>query len=154
LARSLRLAQNGHLLAAAHVPASAVERDGLEKQKIALEKTNQALTAKINQLGDTVDKLTEMGQTKSSFPELVRMDALQREDRRRDPSRATSAEHSSEVRRYALRGFLVYSPLPPRYMSEPVDQGAKAGLCGPLQTRASDGNSSFELGPGQVPRTF
>ena len=57
------------------VRVGAVERDGLEKQKIALEKTNQALTAKINQLGDTVDKLTEIGQTKTSFPELVRMDA-------------------------------------------------------------------------------
>lgn len=53
----------------------AVEREGLEKQKIALEKTNQALSAKINQLGETVDKLTEVGQTKTSFPELVRMDA-------------------------------------------------------------------------------
>ena len=60
------------------VRVGAVERDGLEKQKFALEKTNQALTAKINQLGDTVDKLTEMGQTKSSFPELVRMDADER----------------------------------------------------------------------------
>ncbi len=57
------------------VRVGAVERDGLEKQKIALEKTNQALSAKINQLGDTVDKLTEIGQTKTSFPELVRMDA-------------------------------------------------------------------------------
>ncbi|MBK7616723.1 MAG: AAA family ATPase [Burkholderiales bacterium] len=57
------------------VRVGAVERDGLEKQKIALEKTNQALTAKINQLGDTVDKLAEIGQTKTSFPELVRMDA-------------------------------------------------------------------------------
>lgn len=57
------------------VRVGAVERDGLERQKIALEKTNQALSAKINQLGETVDKLTEVGQTKTSFPELVRMDA-------------------------------------------------------------------------------
>ena len=52
----------------------AVEREGLEKQKFALEKTNQALATKLNQLGETVDKLSEVGQVKSSFPELVRMD--------------------------------------------------------------------------------
>jgi hypothetical protein len=57
------------------IRVGAIERDGLERQKIALEKTNQALSAKINQLGETVDKLTEAGQTKTSFPELVRMDA-------------------------------------------------------------------------------
>ncbi|GHT94624.1 hypothetical protein AGMMS49545_16210 [Betaproteobacteria bacterium] len=51
------------------------DKENLEKEKRALEKHNQILSARLNDLGETVDDLTRDQQSEQAFPEMVWMDS-------------------------------------------------------------------------------
>lgn len=51
------------------------DKENLEKEKRALEKNNQILTARLNDLGKTVDDLTQSQQSEKPFPQLAWMDS-------------------------------------------------------------------------------
>jgi hypothetical protein len=50
------------------------DKQNLEKEKRALEKNNQILTSRLNDLGKTVDDLTQAQQAEKPFPQLSGMD--------------------------------------------------------------------------------
>ncbi|NGM87471.1 AAA family ATPase [Parapusillimonas sp. SGNA-6] len=50
------------------------DKENLEKEKRALEKNNQILTARLNDLGKTVDDLTQSQQFEKPFPQMSWMD--------------------------------------------------------------------------------
>jgi hypothetical protein len=50
------------------------DKQNLEKEKRALEKNNQILSARLNDLGKTVDDLTQAQQAEKPFPQLSGMD--------------------------------------------------------------------------------
>jgi len=50
------------------------DKESLEKEKRALEKSNQILSTRLNDLGKTVDDLTNAQQADKPFPQLSRMD--------------------------------------------------------------------------------
>lgn len=50
------------------------DKENLEKEKRALEKINQILSARLNDLGKTVDDLTQSQQSDKPFPEMAWMD--------------------------------------------------------------------------------
>lgn len=56
------------------------DKENLEKEKRALEKNNQILSARLNDLGKTVDDLTQSQQSEKPFPQLSWMDAAETKD--------------------------------------------------------------------------
>ena len=51
------------------------DKESLEKEKRALEKNNQILSARLNDLGKTVDDLTQSQQSEKPFPQMTWMDS-------------------------------------------------------------------------------
>lgn len=51
------------------------DKENLEREKRALEKNNQILSAKLNDLGKTVDDLTQSQQSEKPFPQMAWMDS-------------------------------------------------------------------------------
>ena len=51
------------------------DKENLEKEKRALEKINQILSARLNDLGKTVDDLTQSQQSEQPFPQMAWMDS-------------------------------------------------------------------------------
>ena len=51
------------------------DKENLEREKRALEKNNQILSARLNDLGKTVDDLTQAQQSEKPFPQLAWMDS-------------------------------------------------------------------------------
>jgi hypothetical protein len=51
------------------------DKENLEREKRALEKNNQILSARLNDLGKTVDDLTQSQQSEKPFPQLAWMDS-------------------------------------------------------------------------------
>lgn len=56
------------------------DKENLEKEKRALEKNNQILSARLNDLGKTVDDLTQSQQSEKPFPQMAWMDAASNAD--------------------------------------------------------------------------
>ena len=56
------------------------DKENLEKEKRALEKNNQILSARLNDLGKTVDDLTQSQQSEKPFPQLAWMDSASTAD--------------------------------------------------------------------------
>ncbi len=56
------------------------DKENLEKEKRVLEKNNQILSARLNDLGRTVDDLTQSQQSDSPFPQMAWMDSASAED--------------------------------------------------------------------------
>jgi len=56
------------------------DKEHLEKEKRALEKNNQILSARLNDLGKTVDDLTQSQQSKRPFPQMAWMDSASNAD--------------------------------------------------------------------------
>lgn len=51
------------------------DKENLEREKRALEKNNQILSARLNDLGKTVDDLTQSQQSEKPFPQMAWMDS-------------------------------------------------------------------------------
>lgn len=51
------------------------DKENLEREKRALEKNNQILSARLNDLGKTVDDLTQLQQSEKPFPQMAWMDS-------------------------------------------------------------------------------
>ena len=51
------------------------DKENLEREKRALEKINQILSARLNDLGKTVDELTQSQQSEKPFPQMAWMDS-------------------------------------------------------------------------------
>jgi hypothetical protein len=51
------------------------DKESLEREKRALEKNNQILSARLNDLGKTVDDLTQSQQSEKPFPQMAWMDS-------------------------------------------------------------------------------
>lgn len=60
------------------------DKENLEKEKRALEKNNQILSARLNDLGQTVDDLTKSQQSEKPFPQMAWMDLATNDDWIRD----------------------------------------------------------------------
>jgi hypothetical protein len=60
------------------------DKENLEKEKRALEKNNQILSARLNDLGKTVDDLTQSQQSEKPFPQMAWMDSASKSDWIRD----------------------------------------------------------------------
>ena len=56
------------------------DKESLEKEKRALEKNNQILSARLNDLGKTVDDLTQSQQSEKPFPQMTWMDSASNAD--------------------------------------------------------------------------
>ena len=56
------------------------DKENLEKEKRALEKNNQILSARLNDLGKTVDDLTQSQQSEKPFPQMAWMDSASTTD--------------------------------------------------------------------------
>lgn len=56
------------------------DKENLEKEKRALEKNNQILSARLNDLGKSVDDLTQSQQSEKPFPQLAWMDSAANAD--------------------------------------------------------------------------
>ncbi len=56
------------------------DKENLEKEKRALEKNNQILSARLNDLGKTVDDLTQSQQSEKPFPQMAWMDSASNAD--------------------------------------------------------------------------
>ena len=56
------------------------DKENLEKEKRALEKNNQILSARLNDLGKTVDDLTQSQQSEKPFPQMAWMDSASTAD--------------------------------------------------------------------------
>ncbi len=56
------------------------DKENLEKEKRALEKNNQILCARLNDLGKTVDDLTQSQQSEKPFPQMAWMDTASNAD--------------------------------------------------------------------------
>jgi peptidoglycan hydrolase CwlO-like protein len=56
------------------------DKENLEKEKRALEKNNQILSARLNDLGKTVDDLTQSQQSDKPFPQMAWMDSASNAD--------------------------------------------------------------------------
>lgn len=56
------------------------DKENLEKEKRALEKNNQILSARLNDLGKTVDDLTQSQQSEKPFPQMAWMDTASNAD--------------------------------------------------------------------------
>lgn len=56
------------------------DKESLEKEKRALEKNNQILSARLNDLGKTVDDLTQSQQSEKPFPQMAWMDSASNAD--------------------------------------------------------------------------
>ena len=56
------------------------DKENLEKEKRALEKNNQILSARLNDLGKTVDDLTQSQQSEKPFPQMTWMDSASNAD--------------------------------------------------------------------------
>ena len=56
------------------------DKENLEKEKRALEKNNQILSARLNDLGKTVDDLTQSQQSEKPFPQMAWMDSATNAD--------------------------------------------------------------------------
>jgi chromosome segregation ATPase len=56
------------------------DKESLEKEKRALEKHNQILGARLNDLGKTVDDLTQSQQSEKPFPQMAWMDSASNAD--------------------------------------------------------------------------
>jgi hypothetical protein len=56
------------------------DKENLEKEKRALEKNNQILSARLNDLGKTVDDLTQSQLSEKPFPQLAWMDSASNAD--------------------------------------------------------------------------
>lgn len=56
------------------------DKENLEKEKRALEKNNQILSARLNDLGKTVDDLTQSQQAETPFPQMSWMDKASTSD--------------------------------------------------------------------------
>lgn len=56
------------------------DKENLEKEKRALEKNNQILSARLNDLGETVDNLTQSQQSEKPFPQMAWMDSASNAD--------------------------------------------------------------------------
>ena len=56
------------------------DKENLEKEKRSLEKNNQILSARLNDLGKTVDDLTQSQQSDRPFPQLTWMDTASTSD--------------------------------------------------------------------------
>lgn len=56
------------------------DKENLEKEKRALEKNNQILSARLNDLGKTVDNLTQSQQSEKPFPQMAWMDSATNAD--------------------------------------------------------------------------
>lgn len=56
------------------------DKENLEKEKRALEKYNQILSARLNDLGKTVDDLTQSQQSEKPFPQMAWMDSASNAD--------------------------------------------------------------------------
>ena len=56
------------------------DKENLEKEKRALEKNNQILSARLNDLGKTVDDLTQSQQSDKPFPQMAWMDSASTAD--------------------------------------------------------------------------
>ena len=55
--------------------SSVSDEENLEKEKRALEKNNQILSARLNDLGKTVNNLTQSQQSEKPFPQMAWMDS-------------------------------------------------------------------------------
>jgi hypothetical protein len=60
------------------------DKENLEREKRALEKNNQILSARLNDLGKTVDDLTQSQQSEKPFPQMAWMDTASTADWIRD----------------------------------------------------------------------
>lgn len=60
------------------------DKENLEKEKRALEKHNQILSSRLNDLGKTVDDLTQSQQSEKTFPQMAWMDSASNADWIRD----------------------------------------------------------------------
>ncbi|WP_313315334.1 AAA family ATPase [Pulveribacter sp.] len=56
------------------------DKENLEREKRALEKNNQILSARLNDLGKTVDDLTQSQQSEKPFPQMAWMDSASTAD--------------------------------------------------------------------------
>ena len=56
------------------------DKENLEKEKRSLEKNNQILSARLNDLGKTVDDLTQSQQSDKPFPQMAWMDSASNSD--------------------------------------------------------------------------
>ncbi|WEE75769.1 AAA family ATPase [Comamonas testosteroni] len=56
------------------------DKENLEREKRALEKNNQILSARLNDLGKTVDDLTQSQQSEKPFPQMAWMDSASTTD--------------------------------------------------------------------------
>lgn len=56
------------------------DKENLEKEKRALEKNNQILSARLNDLGKTVDDMTQSQQSDKPFPQMAWMDSASNSD--------------------------------------------------------------------------
>jgi hypothetical protein len=56
------------------------DKENLEREKRALEKNNQILSARLNDLGKTVDDLTQSQQSEKPFPQMAWMDSATNAD--------------------------------------------------------------------------
>jgi hypothetical protein len=81
------------------------DKENLEKEKRALEKNNQILSARLNDLGKTVDDLTQSQQSEKPFPQMAWMDSATDADwikDRKAKELSLSAQDVPELKKFSV----------------------------------------------------
>jgi hypothetical protein len=81
------------------------DKENLEKEKRALEKNNQILSARLNDLGKTVDDLTQSQQSEKPFPQMAWMDSATNADwikDRKAKELSLSAQDVPELKKFSV----------------------------------------------------
>ena len=78
------------------------DKENLEREKRALEKNNQILSARLNDLGKTVDDLTQSQQSEKPFPQMAWMDSAFTADWIKDKELSLPEQDVPDLKKFSV----------------------------------------------------